>query len=107
MEWFFLALGCLTGLVACTPRWRRHFGWGRTGAGGPLSLFGWLSWIATFFIISAVGFHRLTGWWVLGAFVSIMASGLADSIKNSKRSKPVEDADGPPDRTQQGTKSSR
>lgn len=83
--WFFLFLGVALIVVALHPRWRSRCGWGRSGQGGPLSAFGWLAWIFTFLAFSASAFRLIGVNWGIAGVLLVMAAGIFDSVRNSKR----------------------
>lgn len=85
LGWLFLFLGVAVSVVALHPRWRSRWGWGRTGQAGPLSAFAWLAWIFAFLAISATGFQFVAAHWVIVGFLLMVAAGIFDSVRNSKR----------------------
>jgi hypothetical protein len=81
----FLLLGLLFTGIALHPRWRRRWGWGRSGDAGPLSVLGWLAWVGAFYGISAAGFGWIHPLWVLVAFLLVIAAGVWDSLHNPEQ----------------------
>ena len=83
--WFFLLFGVAFIVVALHKRWRSRWGWGRSGNGPAMSAFGWLAWILLFLTLSASAFRLVGAYWIVADFLLIMAAGIFDSVRNSRR----------------------
>jgi hypothetical protein len=81
MGWLFLLLGLAFTVIAIHPGWRRRWAWGRGGQGGPLSAFGWVSWILAFFVIAACGFTWINCWWVFAAVGLVFTAAVFDGLR--------------------------
>ena len=87
-----LGLAFLATVVALVPRWRKRWGWGRTGNAGPISGVGWAGIILGLLIMGAGVGTANRGWFdsffslllVLGGFALFIAAGLYDSVRNGR-----------------------
>lgn len=81
-------------LVALVPSWRRRWGWGRAGSGGPISAFGWVA-IVCAVLLMAAGQAALQFRWfeeslaagglVVGGFVLFITAGIVDSVRRRRK----------------------
>lgn len=89
-----LVLATLAATVALVPKWRKRWGWGRTGTAGPISGVGWAGIVGAFLLLAAALASGPLGWVPdpffslllgLGGFALFIGAGAFDSVRNSRR----------------------
>lgn len=89
---FCLAMAAAATVVALVPRWRKAWGWGRSGNAGPISSIGWTGIVVTFLLIGAGAASADHGLFdpffslmlVLGGFALFIAAAVFDSVRNGR-----------------------